>query len=71
MECEMAVFQKHTFTEEDLKKFINLWIAGNNQNLMHLRLEGFKLAPNWEHILEGIGYGVWDENLKRRPRKYK
>ncbi|KAF1764580.1 hypothetical protein GCK72_004529 [Caenorhabditis remanei] len=33
------------------------------------KLRGFKMTPNWEHILEGINYGVWDEKeKKKRPR---
>ncbi|KAF1764040.1 hypothetical protein GCK72_003986 [Caenorhabditis remanei] len=71
MDCERAFFRKHSFREEDVKKFINLWMAGNNPKLMHLRLRGFKMTPNWEHILEGIEYGVWDEKeKKKRPRNF-
>ncbi|EFP06978.1 hypothetical protein CRE_10353 [Caenorhabditis remanei] len=38
----------------------------------HLKqLRGFNLSPNWEHILEGIEYGVWDEQEnKKRPRNF-
>ncbi|EFP07522.1 hypothetical protein CRE_26357 [Caenorhabditis remanei] len=72
MKCETAFFKYHSFTEEDVKKFINHWMAGSNPKLMHLRLMGFKLEPNWEHILEGIEYGVWDEKeKKKRPRNFK
>ncbi|KAF1764032.1 hypothetical protein GCK72_003978 [Caenorhabditis remanei] len=72
MECETAFLRYHSFTEEDVKKFINHWMAGSNPKLMHLRLRGFKLEPNWEYILEGIEYGVWDEKeKKKRPRKFK
>ncbi|KAF1764037.1 hypothetical protein GCK72_003983 [Caenorhabditis remanei] len=57
--------------EEDVKKFINHWMAGSNPKLMHLRLMGFKWVPNWENILEGIDYGVWDEKMeKKRPRNF-
>ncbi|EFP07015.1 hypothetical protein CRE_10391 [Caenorhabditis remanei] len=72
MECETAFFRYHSFTEEDVKKFINHWMAGSNPKLMHLRLRGFNLSPNWEHILEGIEYGVWEEKeKKKRPRNFK
>ncbi|KAF1764028.1 hypothetical protein GCK72_003974 [Caenorhabditis remanei] len=72
MDCERAFFKKHSFTEEDVKKFINHWMTGSNPKLMHLRLNCFKLEPNWEHILEGIEYGVWDEQeKKKRPRNFK
>ncbi|KAF1764042.1 hypothetical protein GCK72_003988 [Caenorhabditis remanei] len=47
-------------------------MAGSNPKLMHLRLNCFKLEPNWEHILEGIEYGVWEEKeKKKRPRNFK
>ncbi|EFP06962.1 hypothetical protein CRE_10390 [Caenorhabditis remanei] len=72
MECETAHLRYHSFTEEDVKKFINHWMAGSNPKLTHLRLNCFKLVPNWEHILEGIEYRVWDEKeKKKRPRNFK
>ncbi|EFP07014.1 hypothetical protein CRE_10392 [Caenorhabditis remanei] len=71
MNCERAFFKKHSFTQEDVKQFINHWMAGSNPKLMHLRLNCFKLEPNWEHILEGIEYNVWDEKEnKKRPRNF-
>ncbi|EFP06981.1 hypothetical protein CRE_10395 [Caenorhabditis remanei] len=72
MNCETAFFKDHVFTEEDIKQFIYHWMSGSNSKLMHLRLEGFELEPNWEHILEGIEYGVWDkQENKKRPRNFK
>ncbi|EFP06973.1 hypothetical protein CRE_10389 [Caenorhabditis remanei] len=72
MDCETANLRYHSFTEEDVKKFINHWMDGSNPKLMHLRLHGFELEPSWEHILEGIEYGVWDEKEnKKRPRNFK
>ncbi|EFO85810.1 hypothetical protein CRE_02027 [Caenorhabditis remanei] len=67
--CEVACFKNHSFTEEDVKKFINHWMDGSNPKLMHLRLHGFNLTPNWENILEGIE--VWDEGKSRRPKSFK
>ncbi|KAF1764035.1 hypothetical protein GCK72_003981 [Caenorhabditis remanei] len=70
MECEVAVFRHHSFAAEDVKQFINHWMAGSNPKLMHLRLHGFELEPNWERILEGIEYGVWDKKTNKRPRNF-
>ncbi|KAF1767097.1 hypothetical protein GCK72_007055 [Caenorhabditis remanei] len=72
MECETAFLKHHSFTVEDVKKFISHWMAGSNPKLKHLRLNRFKKEPNWEHILEGIEYGVWDEKEKKKgPRNFK
>ncbi|EFP06970.1 hypothetical protein CRE_10352 [Caenorhabditis remanei] len=70
MECEIAVLRYHSFASEDVKQFINHWMAGSNPKLMHLRLHGFELEPNWDHILEGIEYGVWDKKTNKRPRNF-
>ncbi|CAL2039074.1 unnamed protein product [Caenorhabditis brenneri] len=64
--CSTIILDEHNFTENDLKQYIQHWLAGNNQNLTRFQCRRFRTEPVWDDILEDVEYSKWDE--KRRSR---
>ncbi|KAF1760392.1 hypothetical protein GCK72_008641 [Caenorhabditis remanei] len=69
LNCEIAKFGRHQFNEIDLNEFLHHWIKGNNRKLRRLQLNGFKYAPEWDFLLNGITHTEW--NPKERGDLYK
>ncbi|CAL2039073.1 unnamed protein product [Caenorhabditis brenneri] len=62
----IIVLDYHNFKENDLKQYIQHWLAGNNQTLTRFQCRRFRNRPNCNNILEGVEYSKWDEMRRSR-----
>ena len=68
--CSTIVLDEHNFTQNDLKRYIQHWLAGNNQTLTRFQCRRFRTRPNWDDILEDVEYSKWDEKQRSRYHMY-